>query len=140
MDLDNISDFNGGICNNWTYAAQLEDGQGSVVGTCVFPKYPANHHDLSFPSIQSVLSSNGQFSITSNTTYASGMNIVQGDLFVGINPDSSETNTTITITMQASSMNLFEQTPVCLASATNLTNLSIYVRSLISCEFHARLT
>ncbi|KAJ8584338.1 hypothetical protein M405DRAFT_747191 [Rhizopogon salebrosus TDB-379] len=111
-DFDNISDLYGlaPICNDWTLADQLQDAQGSMVGT-----------------IQSAVSSNGQFSITSNASYPSSMNIVQGDLFVGINPNSSETDTTISIRMQASSMNLFEQTLVCFVSEINLTTLAIYI-------------
>jgi hypothetical protein len=71
------------------------------------------------------------------------MNIVQGDLFVGINPNSSETDTTLSITMQASNTNLFQQTRVCSTVATNLTNLSISVCRIvsllwISCKTHIK--
>ncbi|KAG0707403.1 hypothetical protein DFH29DRAFT_897246 [Suillus ampliporus] len=98
------------VCNNWTYIGQLNDAQGSAVG-----------------AVQHAISSYGQFSITSNASYMTSMNTVMGDLFVGINPDSSETDTTISIQMQASSVDLFEQTSVCFALASAITGLSIYI-------------
>ncbi|KAG1734679.1 uncharacterized protein EDB91DRAFT_1146264 [Suillus paluster] len=119
-NINNISSSlveNGIVCNNWTDTSQLDDAQGSVVG-----------------DVQYTISSNGQFSITSNTSYTSSMNVVLGDLFVGINPNSSEINTIISINMQASSIDLFDQTLVCFALATDITGLSIYTPDNLTFE------
>jgi hypothetical protein len=59
------------------------------------------------------------------------MNVVMGDLFVGINPDTSVTDATVSVRMQASSVGLFDQTQVCFALSNNATGLAIYVCSTI---------
>lgn len=59
------------------------------------------------------------------------MNIVLGDLFVGINPNISVTDATISVQMQASNDDLFDQTQVCFALSNDATGLAIYVCSVI---------
>ncbi|KAG2150535.1 hypothetical protein DEU56DRAFT_729003 [Suillus clintonianus] len=97
-------------CNVWATTTQLDDAQNSMVG-----------------QVLNTVSSDGRFSITSNASYISSMNVVMGDLFVGINSDSSVTDTTISITMQASNVDLFDRTLVCFALSNNATGLAIYI-------------
>jgi hypothetical protein len=59
------------------------------------------------------------------------MNVVMGDLFVGINPNTSVTNATVSVKMQASNVVLFDRTQVCFALSDNATGLAIYVCSII---------
>ncbi|KAG1737694.1 hypothetical protein EDB19DRAFT_1717346 [Suillus lakei] len=98
------------ICNEWAAVAQLDNAQNSMVG-----------------NVLNTVSSDGRFSITSNASYLSSMNVVMGDLFVGINPNTSVTDATISIQMQASNAGLFSQTLVCFALSSNTTGLAIYI-------------
>jgi hypothetical protein len=84
-----------------------------------------------FPRVLNTVSSDGRFSITSNASYINNMNVVMGDLFVGINPNTSVTDTTILVNMQASNFNLFDQTLVCFSLSNNATGLAIYVCGVI---------
>ncbi|KAG1862539.1 hypothetical protein DFJ58DRAFT_775585 [Suillus subalutaceus] len=98
------------VCNAWSTTGQLDDAQNSIVG-----------------EVLNTVSSNGRFSITSNASYTSNMNVVLGDLFVGINYNTSVTDTTISVKMQASNADLFDQTLVCFALSNNATGLAIYI-------------
>ncbi|KAG1775390.1 hypothetical protein EV702DRAFT_973138 [Suillus placidus] len=98
------------VCNIWTTTGQLNDAQNSMVG-----------------QVLNTVSSNGRFSITSNASYMSSMNVVMGDLFVGINSDTSVTDTTILVNMQASNVDLFDETLVCFALSNDATGLAIYI-------------
>jgi hypothetical protein len=98
------------ICNVWATIGQLDDAQNSIVG-----------------EVLNTVSSDGRFSITSNASYINNMNVVMGDLFVGINPNTSVTDTTILVNMQASNFNLFDQTLVCFSLSNNATGLAIYI-------------
>lgn len=89
-----------------------------------------NNND-SLSRILYTISSDGQFSITSNASYMSSMNVVMGDLYVGINPNTSVANATLSVKMQASNVGLFDQTQVCFALSDNATGLAIYVCSII---------
>ncbi|KAG1808201.1 uncharacterized protein BJ212DRAFT_1281051 [Suillus subaureus] len=113
-NINNFSNFpaNGvsPVCNVWATIGQLDDAQNSIVG-----------------EVLNTVSSDGRFSITSNASYMSNMNVVLGDLFVGINPNTSVTNTTISVRMQASNVDLFDQTLVCFTLSNNATGLAIYI-------------
>jgi hypothetical protein len=98
------------LCNPWQTTGQLDDAQNSMVGETL-----------------NTVSSDGRFSITSNASYMSSMNVVMGDLFVGINSDPSVTNATVSVRMQASNVGLFEQTQVCFTLSNDATGLAIYI-------------
>jgi hypothetical protein len=93
--------------------------------------YPGGTIMILFPRVLNTVSSDGRFSITSNASYINNMNVVMGDLFVGINPNTSVTDTTILVNMQASNFNLFDQTLVCFSLSNNATGLAIYVCGVI---------
>ncbi|KAG6333387.1 hypothetical protein ID866_5705 [Astraeus odoratus] len=104
----------GPVCNNWTVVAALE-GE-STIQTWV----------------EQIVSSTGQFSFTSNASYATNSGLVLGDFYVGVNPDQTVQNTTVSIKMQASSSNVFDGTFVCFALSDNVTDLSLYVPGNLS--------
>ncbi|KIK44590.1 hypothetical protein CY34DRAFT_802458 [Suillus luteus UH-Slu-Lm8-n1] len=105
-----LTDGDPSDCKVWQTTAQLDDAQHSMVGEILY-----------------AISSDGQFSITSNASYMSSMNVVMGDLFVGINPNTSVANATLSVKMQASNVGLFDQTQVCFALSDNATGLAIYI-------------
>ncbi|KAG2755249.1 hypothetical protein P692DRAFT_20793853 [Suillus brevipes Sb2] len=105
-----LTDGNPSDCKVWQTTGQLDDAQHSMVGEILY-----------------TISSDGQFSITSNASYMSSMNVVMGDLFVGINPNTSVTNATVSVKMQASNVVLFDRTQVCFALSDNATGLAIYI-------------
>ncbi|KAG2146030.1 uncharacterized protein EDB93DRAFT_1251237 [Suillus bovinus] len=113
-NINNISsslpDGVSSVCNVWATTGTLEDAQHFMVG-----------------EVSHTVSSNGRFSITSNASYISNMDIVLGDLFVGLNPNTSVTDTTILVNMQSSNDVIFSQTQVCFALSNNVTGLAIYV-------------
>ncbi|KAG2119588.1 uncharacterized protein F5147DRAFT_625170 [Suillus discolor] len=110
-NINNLStSLANGSCNGWATIGKLDDAQHSMVG-----------------QLLNTVSPDGRFSITSNASYPSSMNIVLGDLFVGINPNTSVTDTTISVQMQASNDDLFDQTQVCFALSNNATGLAIYI-------------
>lgn len=98
------------VCNVWTTTGQLDDMQNFIVA-----------------EVLNTVASNGEFSITSNASYLSNVNVVLGNLSVGINSNTSVTNTTILVNMQASNTDLFEQTLVCFSLSDNATGLAIYI-------------
>ncbi|KAG2345565.1 hypothetical protein BDR05DRAFT_1013434 [Suillus weaverae] len=109
-NINNLSSSLSPVCNVWDTTGQLNDARNSMVG-----------------QVLNTVSSNGRFSITTNASYMSSMNVVMGDLFVGINSDTSVTDTTILVNMQASNVGLFDQTLVCFALSDNATGLAIYI-------------
>ncbi|KAG1897966.1 uncharacterized protein F5891DRAFT_1148724 [Suillus fuscotomentosus] len=110
-NINNLSTYlANGSCNGWATIGKLDDAQHSTVG-----------------QLLNTVSPDGRFSITSNASYPSSMNIVLGDLFVGINPNISVTDTTISVQMQASNDDLFDQTQVCSALSNDATGLAIYI-------------
>lgn len=97
------------VCNNWTGVAVLDSGPTMQAWT------------------ENIVSSNGQFSLTSNASYARDFGIVFGDLYVGVNPDQSVQNTTLSIKMQTSNSSVFDRTFTCFSLTENTTDLSLYV-------------
>ncbi|KAI6000524.1 hypothetical protein EDD15DRAFT_1758966 [Pisolithus albus] len=102
------------VCNNWTVAAVLDGGPTMQAWT------------------ENIVSSNGQFSLTLNASYARDFGIVFGDLYVGVNPDQSVQNTTLSIKMQTSNSSVFNQTFTCFSLTENTTDLSLYVPNNLS--------
>ncbi|KAI6121479.1 hypothetical protein F5141DRAFT_1186698 [Pisolithus sp. B1] len=102
------------VCNNWTVVAVLDGGPTVQAWT------------------ENIVSSNGQFTLTLNASYARDFGVVFGDLYVGVNPDQSVQNTTLSIKMQISNSSVFDQTFTCFSLTENTTDLSLYVPNNLS--------
>ncbi|KIJ67959.1 hypothetical protein HYDPIDRAFT_83371 [Hydnomerulius pinastri MD-312] len=102
------------ICNNWTMV-DFPDGTSLVEAI-------AEHH----------VSPNSEFSLTSNASYLEDFGLVQGDFYVGINPNSTVQEAVMSIQMQSPNHSVFNRTFVCFALSDNLTDLSLYVPDNLS--------